>query len=91
MTARTVSFLVEQAGCESCAARVRAALEPLGEVAEIAVDADADLASVRLRGDSPPVASEIDAALARASHGSGHRYRVKAGSWRSASVTADDD
>ena len=76
-----VVFEVEQAGCESCAARVRAALEPLGEVGEIAIDAEADAATVRARGAGLSEEA-VNAALAEASHGSGHTYRVRAGSWQ---------
>lgn len=76
-----VVFEVEQAGCESCAARVRAALEPLGEVGEIAIDEQADAATVRARG-AELSEDAVNAALAGASHGSGHEYRVRAGSWR---------
>lgn len=76
-----VVFEVEQAGCESCAARVRAALEPLGAVDEIAVDPDADAAMVRARGAGLSE-DAVNAALAAASHGSGHTYRVRAGSWQ---------
>ena len=75
-----VVFEVEQAGCESCAARVRAALEPLGVVDEIAIDAGADAATVRARGDLDE--SAVNTALAAASHGSGHTYRVRSGSWQ---------
>ena len=76
----TVVFEVEQAGCESCAARVRAALEPLGEVGEIAIDAGADSATVRAADALTEDA--VNAALEAASHGSGHVYRVRSGSWR---------
>ncbi len=77
----TVVFEVEQAGCESCAARVRAALEPFAEVGEIVVDAQADRATVRA---SAGVITEalVSEALETASEGSGHAYRVRAGSWR---------
>ena len=67
-------------GCESCAARVRAALEPIGDVDEILVDEQADVATVRARGDLGEDA--VNAALAAKSHGSGHTYRVRAGSWQ---------
>jgi copper chaperone CopZ len=75
-----VVFEVEQAGCESCAARVRAALEPLTDVGEIAIDAEADRATVRASGELTQHA--VDGALEAASHGSGHLYRVSPGSWR---------
>jgi copper chaperone CopZ len=75
-----VTFVVEQAGCESCAARVRAAVEPLAAVEAIEIDEDADAATVRVSG----AASEdvVARALAAASHGSGHSYRVRPGSWQ---------
>lgn len=78
----TVVFEVEQAGCENCAARVRAALEPLGDVDEIVIDEQADAATVRAHGELEQDA--VNAALAAASHGSGHEYRVRAGSWQAA-------
>lgn len=77
-----VVFEVEQAGCESCAARVRAALEPLARVDEIAIDEEADAATVHASGDVTE--SAVNGALAAASHGSGHVYRVRPGSWREA-------
>jgi copper chaperone CopZ len=76
-----VTFDVEQAGCESCAARVRGALEPLAVVGDISIDAAADAATVRATGDE--LAEDlVNRALAEASHGSGHLYRVRPGSWR---------
>ena len=77
-----VTFVVEQAGCESCAKRVESALSPLADVHSVEIDEDADVATVRAAG----ALSEAQAndALAEASHGSGHVYRVRAGSWRTA-------
>jgi copper chaperone CopZ len=77
----TVSFVVSEAGCESCAALVREALEPLGEVESVEIDEAADEATVVLAG---PAASEheVAAALVGASAGTGHAYRVRPGSWR---------
>ena len=75
-----VVFVVEQAGCESCAARVRSALEPLGDVGEIAIDGEADSATVHAAGDLTE--SAVNEALAVASHGSGHVYRIRPGSWQ---------
>jgi copper chaperone CopZ len=75
-----VTFVVEQAGCESCAARVRAALEPLAAVEAIEVDEDADAATVRVSGAASEDA--VAGALAAASHGIGHEYRVRPGSWQ---------
>ena len=77
-----VVFEVEQAGCASCAARVRGALEPLGTVDEIAIDEQADSAAVRLAASPSLGEVEVNAALLAVSHGSGHAYRVKPGSWR---------
>ena len=74
------TFTVEHAGCQSCADRARAALSPLGDVEEIRVDEDADTADVVFRGQVE--LENVDAALADASSGSGHEYRVAAGSWR---------
>jgi copper chaperone CopZ len=76
-----VVFEVEQAGCESCAARVRGALEPFAEVREVAMDEDADSATVRASGAGLSE-DAVNAALEAASHGSGHAYRVRPGSWR---------
>lgn len=75
-----LTFVVEQAGCESCAARVRGALEPLAEVEAVEVDKDADAATVRAVGQLSEDA--VNEALLAASHGSGHTYRVRPGSWR---------
>ena len=75
-------FEVEQAGCASCAARVRRALADLAPVAEIEIDEDEDTATVRLAPGASASEDEVNRALADASHGSGHAYRVKPGSWR---------
>lgn len=77
-----LTFVVEQAGCESCAARVRGALEPLAEIEAIEVDEDADAATVRAAGDLDEDA--VNDALEAVSAGSGHAYRVRPGSWRAA-------
>ena len=76
----SLSFVVEQAGCESCARLVRGALEPLATVESIEVDEDADAATVRLTGEATE--DDVNLALAAASEGSGHEYRVRPGSWR---------
>ena len=76
-----VRFVVEQAGCSSCAARIRAALEAIATVEAIEIDQSADIAWVRL-ADSPPVLDDaVVLALQNASAGSGHEYRVQPGSW----------
>ncbi len=79
--ATEVTFEVEQAGCSSCAARVRSALEPLARVGAIAVDVEADAATVRCSADALSEAA-VNAVLADASDGAGHAYRVRPGSWR---------
>lgn len=76
----SVSFVVEEAGCESCARLVRSALEPLGTVESIEVDEAADISTVRLDGGATQ--DEVDRALADVSAGAGHTYRVRPGSWR---------
>ena len=75
-------FEVEQAGCESCASRVRDALEPLVAVAGIEIDEAADAATVTLEHGAETSEDVVNRALLEASHGSGHAYRVKPGSWR---------
>jgi copper chaperone CopZ len=75
-----VTFVVEEAGCGSCAARVRAALEPLAAVETIEIDGDADAATVRISGTASEDA--VAGALAAASLGSGHAYRLRPGSWQ---------
>lgn len=75
-----LSFVVEQAGCESCAALVREALEPLGAVESIEVDEQADTSTVRLAGGATE--ADVNRALADAPEGVGHTYRVQPGSWR---------
>ena len=74
-----VTFVVEQAGCESCAARVRKALEPLAGVRSIEIHEQEDEATVRAEGGLTE--DQANEALAQASAGSGHVYRVRAGSW----------
>lgn len=78
-----VAFTVEQAGCESCAELIGAALSEVAAVESIAIDADADVATVVLSGASGQDA--VDAALEKASAGAGHAYGVQADSWRSLS------
>ena len=77
-----VAFEVEHAGCESCAALVRRALGDLVDVAEIAIDEEADSATVTLARETNASEDEINRALEEASHGSGHAYRVRPGSWQ---------
>ena len=74
------SFVVEGAGCSSCAARLRVALAQVVRVEGIEIDDDADTAFVRVSGDEVSE-RRVEAALDTASEGSGHRYRIRAGSW----------
>ena len=74
----TFSFVVEEAGCASCAALVREALEPLGRVESIDVDEAADVSRVVLAGEASEEA--VSTALAGVS-AAGHTYRVQPGSW----------
>jgi copper chaperone CopZ len=76
------TFEVEQAGCPSCAARVREALAPLATVHGVEIDADADTATVRLDDGAKISEQAVNRALREFSEGSGHSYRVKPGSWR---------
>lgn len=80
----TLTFSVEHAGCESCAARLRTALAPVLNIDEIKVDAEADRAEVTGSADVPVSKSAVEAALVEASVGSGHTYSLSPGSWRSA-------
>jgi copper chaperone CopZ len=76
-----VRFVVEQAGCSSCAARIRAALEAIATVEVIEIDESADVALVSLADSSGLSEDAIVVALQKASTNSGHEYRVQAGSW----------
>jgi copper chaperone CopZ len=79
-----ITFIVEEAGCPSCAARVRAALEPLAVVNEIEVDEQADSATVSLAANQAITERDVQRAMEAASDGAGHAYRVRAGSWKAA-------
>ncbi len=79
-----IGFVVEQAGCESCAARVRSALAELLEIEEIAVDESADVAIVRARAPRKLARTTVDAALAAVSVDGEHTYRVRPDSWPAA-------
>ncbi|HEX4747172.1 MAG TPA: heavy-metal-associated domain-containing protein [Gaiellaceae bacterium] len=76
----TAQFVVENAGCESCGALVRKTLSEIGTVEAVVIDENADVATVRLEGPTLSV-EDVDRLLERASGGSGHRYRVRSGSW----------
>ena len=77
-----VQFIVEQAGCASCAERIREALGAIGTVEQLDVDEASDVATVRLEHGG--VREDVEHALLLASEGSGHAYRVRPGSWTSA-------
>lgn len=74
-------FEVEQAGCPSCAALVRDALEEVATVLDVTVDESADLATVQLSAGASVSEADVDALLREASP-EGHAYRVRPGSWR---------
>jgi hypothetical protein len=76
-----VQFVVEHAGCSSCAARIEKSLQTIAVVEAIEVDEEADVASVRLVSAAPLAEERVRGALERASAGSGHEYRVQPGSW----------
>ena len=76
-----VSFVVAEAGCESCAERVRAALEPLATVDAVVIDEKRDTATVVLQLGNELALPQVQDALSRASAGAGHTYRVQSGSW----------
>ncbi len=84
MSATARSFEVEHAGCPACADRVRSALSELGRVEQITIDEEADSAFVLLQADGELEQVEVSELLARVSVGSGHAYRVRAGSWEEA-------
>ena len=81
MGAITVRFEVEHAGCPSCAERVEGALTALATVEQITIDEESDTAAVSISTESPIDEDAVNAALAIASTGSGHEYRVKGKSW----------
>jgi copper chaperone CopZ len=75
----TVQFVIEQAGCTSCAARIHEALAEVATVEAVDIDEAVDVALVRLSGSVSE--SRVNDVLGGASQGSGHRYRVQSGSW----------
>ena len=81
MTVQEVEFVVEQAGCPSCAARLRAALEAIAPVISVDVDETEDTASIRLQAHVRVSRKIVDRVLGAASNGSGHTYRRKPGTW----------
>jgi len=80
-----IRFIVEQAGCASCAALVNEALALLADVRGIDVDETADCAAVRVAFAPDLTQEAVSQALLNASTAAGHEYRVKPGSWRSES------
>ena len=79
--AHEVEFVVEEAGCTSCAARLRDAFEAIGSVVAIDIDEAADTARVHLHASNGVSSDIVDRELERAAAGSGHAYRRKAGTW----------
>ena len=77
----TIDFVVEQAGCSSCAELVRDVLTGVGAVEGVDIDEGADEATVRLVTDADVSSEQLDALLADASV-PGHAYRVRPGSLR---------
>jgi copper chaperone CopZ len=77
-----VDFVVEHAGCPSCAERVRAALTSLGDVREIEIDEAEDVARVRTEVPASTSRDVIEQTVVAAPAGSGHEYRVRPGSWQ---------
>ena len=79
----SVLFVVEQAGCNSCATRVRDAIAGFGTVHDVAIDEVADVARVSLSVGATALSEDaVNQALREASVGAGHEYRVQPGSWR---------
>jgi hypothetical protein len=74
-------FVVEQAGCPTCAARIHDALAAIATVETIEIDERADVASVRLIDGDGVSEQTIAATLEAISVGGGHEYRVRPGSW----------
>jgi hypothetical protein len=82
MDSARLTFEVEEAGCASCATRVRDALSAVATVHAVDVRADEDLAAVRVSPSGNLSESEVNRLLGEASAGAGHAYRVKPGTWR---------
>ena len=76
---REIEFVVEQAGCPSCAARLRNAFEALAPVTAVEIDEAADTASVRLEASDDVSETAVDRVLDAASAGSGHVYTRRPG------------
>jgi hypothetical protein len=80
-----VEFVVEQAGCASCAELIRDALGQIGTVQRVEVDETADTAAVRLEIAGDTSKGDVDRLLGAVAEESGHAYRVQPGSWRALS------
>jgi copper chaperone CopZ len=78
---RKISFVVEQAGCASCAERVHRALAPLADVQSVDVDEGDDSAAVQVSVVTNLSEDDVNRVLADASDSSGHEYRIRDGSW----------
>jgi hypothetical protein len=76
-----VRFVVEQAGCPSCASLIREALDVIADVDGIEIDEAADLATVHLQQRSNLSEQTVADVLETVSRDSGHAYRVQPGSW----------
>ena len=76
-----IRFVVEQAGCPSCASLIREALDAIADVAGIEIDEAADRATVRLQRGSNVSEQTVADVLETVSRDSGHAYRVQPGSW----------
>ena len=79
-----VAFVVEHAGCPSCADRVRSALTSFGKVRTIEIDEADDSASVRVELSGDASLEAMNDTLVHVSVGSGHEYRIRPGSWQAA-------
>ena len=77
-----VEFLVEQAGCASCAKLIREALGELGRIERVEVDEEADVALVGLEPNGVISPRDAQRILDGISAEAGHAYRVRPGSWR---------
>lgn len=75
-------FEVENAGCPSCAQKVRTALSRLGDVHDVVIDERADTATVYLAAPAEVEERDVERALGTAVTPAGHAYCVKPGSWR---------
>ena len=84
-----VRFVVEQAGCPSCASLIREALDAIADVEGIEIDEAADIATVRLQRGSNPSQQTVGRVLETVSRDSGHAYRVQPGSWVAGEVPLD--